>query len=950
MAKAEDTDEFLLAEKLKKYCEKKKDKENRKEIDSLKAGEIFHKIGLLYRKKENDKISLIQSAGLLNAAIFRKPLNVSDIQSDLSELCKFILQQAKAKDQNADLVKEAKVIKDEIKKMRNEVKNTLNSSICKIPEDIPIKELKELKLNKVSNIQKLNKKIANQYKNIMKKLSQRCQDIMGEPPCNYAIAGMGSLAREEITPYSDFEHIILLEDMLTITEKHLNYFRWFTVIFHVIILNVQETIIASLNIKSLEWFYDGTTPRGISLDGMMSHACKFPLGRQHATENKSFTTELIKPVCEMLQYLSSEEDLKNGYHLADILTKTCYVFGNEDIFKQFFDGVKKHQDNKAEKEIFKDVNDQVKEDLNNFSARFSITKLKSQNSINIKRFVYRSTTIFITALARIYKIFANSCFEIINEMAKNKNITENTAEKLRCSIAIACEMRLRVYMENERQCDDAINLEQDGIKKFLDIVGLASTVNYFQIAYCLQCEVAKKLNFTKMHFYSDSQLINITLGLAFQIKDFISYSNEPKKCFWDINSFDFDECIEQLEAQIWAKPNTSLLGNFRDKISTIFGFQSTTGSSILNSTQIKSIANRLKTAKVYDEALEIYKQLLHIYQNKSKFKKAENSDVAHANEQIGVCLNKLKKSKDALPYLQRALKIKETATRKADTDRSIAATLHIISRCYINLQQYKIALEHLKRELEIERISTSNAEADRNIASTLHTIGRCHTGMEQYHEALEYLYQALEIKQNADNSDKYAIAMTLHEIGRCHFELQEYGDAMTYLNKALDFKQIVKPNNDTESSIAATLHSIGRCQFELHQYENAIKYLNKALDIKEKITLEAATDKSIASTLHCIGRCQINLDQLDDAIKCLNRALEIKKKTTSDAEKDSSFAITLHTLGLCYVKKDDPANALENLKHSLKIYENLPQNKNIAEKIALLNSEIDQCNMKLKTK
>ena len=352
MEKAEDTEELLLAEKLQKCCQN--DEKNRKELDSPKAGEMFHKIGLLYRKKEHDKISLIQSAGLLNAAILRKPLNVSGVQSDLFELCRYILQQAEAKNQDADLVKEAKVIKDSIKEMRNEVKNTLNSSICKIPEDIPNKELKELKLNKVSNIQKLNKEIANQYKNIMKKLSQRCQDIMGEPPCDYAIAGMGSLAREEITPYSDFEHIILLEDV-TITEKHLNYFRWFTVIFHVIILNVQETIIASLNIKSLEWFYDGTTPRGISLDGMMSHACKFPLGRQHATENKSFTTELIKPVCKMLQYLSSEEDLKNGYHLADILTKTCYVFGNEDIFEQFFFGVKKYLDNKTETEILKDV-------------------------------------------------------------------------------------------------------------------------------------------------------------------------------------------------------------------------------------------------------------------------------------------------------------------------------------------------------------------------------------------------------------------------------------------------------------------------------------------------------------------------------------------------------------------------------------------------------------------
>ena len=84
----------------------------------------------------------------------------------------------------------------------------------------------------------------------MKDLCEFCTDVLGSPPCKFAVVGMGSLARKKITPYSDFEHIILLE-IHPNHEIHLEYFRWFSVIFHAVILNLQETIIPSLHIKYL---------------------------------------------------------------------------------------------------------------------------------------------------------------------------------------------------------------------------------------------------------------------------------------------------------------------------------------------------------------------------------------------------------------------------------------------------------------------------------------------------------------------------------------------------------------------------------------------------------------------------------------------------------------------------------------------------------------------------
>ena len=59
--------------------------------------------------------------------------------------------------------------------------------------------------------------------------------------------------------------------------------------------------------------------------------------------------------------------------------------------------------------------------------------------------VYRRSSIFIAALARKHKISANSCFDIIDQMAENKQITQNTDEELLCAVTITCKMRLKGF-------------------------------------------------------------------------------------------------------------------------------------------------------------------------------------------------------------------------------------------------------------------------------------------------------------------------------------------------------------------------------------------------------------------------------------------------------------------------------------------------------------------------
>ena len=478
-----------LALKLKENCWK-----DGREHDTRKSAEILHQIGLLHFEQGQEygncpnasknfgqnssqnkngwnqpdkvEICLVKSVGLLNSALVRFPSKAkrTEIENDLSRVCQEILKKANVQNITADLVEIATQIKSQFKHLREETKKKLKSvSDISISFEFQKQDLEVRQAHVVNAMEEILSYITNEYIKIMKNISSCCLEILGPAPCKFAVVGMGSLARKEVTPYSDFEHIILLE-MHVNWKDSLQYFRWYSVIFHTIILNLQETIIHRLNIKYLndpttelgDWFYD-TSTCGISFDSMMPYASKIPLGRTQPTTAKPWTTELIRPVEEMLEYLNSEESLKNGYHLNDILMNTCLVYGNEALHDEFKKGIQVFKNSKTQKEIVENIKKQVCEDLERFAIKQSIFNLKL--NLNVKQLFYRSSTLFIVVWEKIGLVHSTSCFDIINELAEQKKISENAKQKLLFATAIACLIRLNVYTKKESQDDNTTSDE-----------------------------------------------------------------------------------------------------------------------------------------------------------------------------------------------------------------------------------------------------------------------------------------------------------------------------------------------------------------------------------------------------------------------------------------------------------------------------------------------------------
>ena len=945
-----DEEDKNLVDQLKQVC----DNEGR-ENDPFKSGPILYKLGKIYHlqgKQDSDPIYFIQSAGLYNAAIIRLPNQKQQIERDLKQLCKDILRKAEAENQHADLVKQAHKVKSKFEALRKSVNGKLNL-IPRITKLTPESEVKTLEQQKTNLVRDLQQHTTERYTNIMAGLAKYCHDVMGKPPCKFALIGMGSIARKEITPYSDFEHIIGLEDEVLEKrteeelENSLSYFRWFSMLFQLVVINLGETIIPSLGISLLNdfygeqenenWFFDKITPRGISFDGMMPHACKFPVGRQRPTEKKPWKAELIKPITQMLEYLTEESRLKQGYHLDDILTKTCFVYGDEKIFQKFQTGVAETL-SKQSKEIRADsVKNQINEDLDNFATRSTLFQIYMQQDINIKKVAYRSSTLFITAMGRICNIHEPSCFDIIEKLAEMNEISELAKQKQMYAVSIACEMRLRWYMENKSQADfiSTTAKNQNTKQTLFNIVGVSSTKSYFQIAYAIQCDISKRLGLKKLHFHSNPQLLNFSISLCM--------INEPKKQFTCIEKseirktkfdrlYSFDDCMKILLEEKWILRD-SLRKKGNDKI-TFFA-------------ALLEAGNILCSVGCYDDALEYYQKSLQIKTDKRgnaydimhsyerQLTKLSETNVALINDvvsicaKIGECLIEIKNTNEGGKYLRLCLDFQDTVSTNQELDLQLSNIFFNLGRCSLDSKNHIEAFSYFKQAERIQRLSTVNVETDSSLANTLYLLGQCWMGMNKCKDALDYLDESVIIKTQAtkDAETDISLANTLRAVGQCYQKLKINERALEYLERSLQITKQASTNIETDLSLAFALFSLGQCWFDMNNPSKALENFQKSLRIHERTTMDAGTDVSLGNTLKKMGLCLLDTNQCEEALKYFDRWLSIQERKSSDAD----LADNLYELGFRLLEANQ-------CKEALKYFNQLRQ---IQERTASMNAKAD---------
>ena len=147
------------------------------------------------------------------------------------------------------------------------------------------------------------------------------------------------------------------------------------------------------------------------------------------------------------------------------------------------------------------VASQLEEDLNKFALTSNLLNFTMNKKLNIKRVIYRSITLFLSALGHSYGVQKHSSLEIIDELKRRNLLSKMAAQKLCLAVAVACHVRLVHYSSKNRQDDDIYEENEfEGKEKFQQLTKIVNPmwlINSLATAQYLQMLLSSSIHLSQ---------------------------------------------------------------------------------------------------------------------------------------------------------------------------------------------------------------------------------------------------------------------------------------------------------------------------------------------------------------------------------------------------------------------------------------------------------------------
>eukprot|EP00058_Branchiostoma_floridae_P003296 XP_002588784.1 hypothetical protein BRAFLDRAFT_89786 [Branchiostoma floridae] len=814
-------------------------------------------------------------------------------------------------------------------------------------EDDPT--VKEVELKRAESVRDLFKDISEQRKNFIKNLVEECIKTIGPPPCLYAMIGLGSQATELVTPYSDLEFAILIEENQD-TMKNREYFLKLTCYLYLKTINLGETILPAVAIKYLNdfysedpadsWFYDSVTPRGFAFDGAMPWASKTPFGTKK-TEKKN-AISLIQTPAGMAEFQRHDVALAHGYHLSEILRYVCYLTGDQELVDDYMARVVQELWTFTE-----GSNTTVAVTL----AQVSLHNIIEENwdvpltnkLLDVKKEMYRFPAVVVVNLALLWGVYATSVWDALQQMEDAGVVTKENAHHLRVLVSISGELRLRTYLELRGQKENlsgltAMQRQQDKggqalIKSVFHVPDQKMLFRYYYTAIPLNQYIdGIRAGLTGgfiaavigvRTFYDTSPLAKAKIcDQFFHFKEALSHTEEAlreveerkdvlSRFFGPVGSIVLTAIIFGHRATIYQR-----LGDQRKAISCweenlkfwqLSGFYTKHPMIVNTYANLGKAWGELgdleKSIKYHEQALATQEALLG--------KDAVDPETAKILSSIGVVWFQRSAFKKAIGYFESAMTMLKIINGENAAHPDTASLLVNLGSCWSELGDYKKAIAYAEEGFKMKKALYGQDTAHPDIATALSNLGHCFSkGLNDHVRAARCHEEAIEMYKVIYGSDTphRTIAIALDNLGSELTHLKDYKKAISYSEQALEMTTAIHGGDARHPDIVLALNSLGYMWHRGGDKEKALEFYEQALRMHQELPIQYR--RNVAMLLVNIG---VVLEESGGTLKAIGfyeDALKMKEEFFRNSEEQPNTAEVLGSLGRIYRKEGDYQKAL----------------------------------------
>ncbi|KAI8513047.1 hypothetical protein Bbelb_096860 [Branchiostoma belcheri] len=869
-----------------------------KEVTCLcRLGDVYVQQGKTTKEGRN----FTRAAALFNAAMARATSNKQKLKNRLREIEQWFLQYTANVGSRSILSVWASHHQERLEDIRSRARSQLEAidqQYDPYQYDIDDPRMKPVEAKRAEAIKALFKTIAQDRQSFIRDLVDECIVVLGPPPCKHAFIGLGSQATELVTPYSDLEFAILIEDGKDRVDTR-RYFLTLTHYLHMKVINLGETILPAMAIPSLndfqsenpekDWFFDSVTCHGFAFDGFMPWASKTPFGREK-TKSKP-PVSLIQTPAEMAKFQRRDISMSEGYHLSDILRRFVFLAGEEALVNQYRE--------ELSEVITEDLPSQshlsASQILYDDRAHFENLEPTGQ-LLNVKKDIYRFPGIAIDLLALCCQITLSSTWDVIDRLKDMGKIGEENATHLTVLTSISAELRLRTYMANGGQKDSLSPLTQmkyqsetqevpDSILK--SVFYIPDTKVLFRY-YCRAIPLKKCIP----SIVQDGLHVQSTELFKGTIYD------ASHECLGRIakNLFLSQMSIRHLEAAL--KDAGSDCIKRLDILSELGDYWATQG-------------NQEKAISYFEQSITMEKI---IYGNNMV-----HPDIAASLNNLGLSWDKLGNHKKAISYFEQSLAMEKTIHGDNKAHLSIALVLHNLGVTCLRLGDHKKAIRYFEESLTMEKTIYGDNTTNPSIAQSLNNLGLTWGKLGDQKKAISYHEQSITMEKSlyGHNTAHPHIATSLNNLGSSWSRFGDHKKAIGYFEKSLMIKETVHGDNMVHPDIAGTLSNLAISWSTLGDQKKAISYHEQSITMKKAIYGENTEHSDIAESLLSLGSSWSRLGDHKKAIVHMEQSLSMAKTIYGHDMPHPHIAKVLNSLGSAWSELGDQKKSTVYLEQSL---------------------------------